>query len=262
MTELLLDCRLQYDYIQGHLQGSANIPAELLAKRLFQLPSVEYPLGLIGDKQSLAQAKEFLQYKGYQIQSECVVDAQQLQEWHAQGVLEQGDTRYRLWQPSAIVERWLSLGFNVKNGLDIGCGAGRDSVFLAQQGINITALDYLPRNLEKARLLADYHDCELDLQLADAANYEPKELYDVIVVVRYLHRPLLQKLTNWLAPSGSIVYQTFMQGAQQFGSPKNPQHLLNQGELAEVFSDLTIIEDSIEYLLDGRPVSCFIARKA
>lgn len=262
MANLLLDCRSQYDYIQGHLRGVANIPAEQLAKRLFQLPAVEHPLDLMGDKQSLEQAKEILQKKGYQIHSELLVDAQQLQHWQLQNALERGDTRYRLWQPSPIVKRWVELAIDARYGLDIGCGAGRDSVFLAQQGIAMTALDYLPRNIEKARLLADYYHCELNLQLADANNYAPKQLYDLIVVVRYLHRPLLQKLADWLAPGGSIVYQAFMQGSQQFGSPKNPQHLLNPGELAQVFSDLIVVEDGVDYLPDGRPVSHFIARKA
>lgn len=38
-----------------------------------------------------------------------------------------------------LAERWTSLGFN--KFLDIGCGLGRHSVYMAENGFNVTALD-------------------------------------------------------------------------------------------------------------------------
>lgn len=261
MAELLLDCRPQSDYMQGHLQGVANIPSALLSQRLFQLPSNDYPLRLLGDRQSLLQATEVLQQKSYTIADSQLITPALLQQWQEQGMLERGDQRYRLWRASSIVQSWLELKLPAKTGLDIACGAGRDSVFLAQHGMTMTALDYLPRNIAKARLLAEYYHCQLNLQLADAELYQAKQKFDLILVVRYLHRPLLQRLSSWLNPGGSLVYQTFMQGAEHFGSPKNPQHLLQEGELAQCFSDLTVLHDKIHILPDGRPISHFIAQK-
>lgn len=38
-----------------------------------------------------------------------------------------------------LAERWTSLGFN--KFLDIGCGLGRHSIYMAEKGVNVTALD-------------------------------------------------------------------------------------------------------------------------
>jgi hypothetical protein len=64
-----------------------------------------------------------------------------------------------------------------------------------------------------------------------------------------------------LAPGGVLLYQTFMQGSEQFGSPRNPNYLLRPHELAQTFAGLTILLDEVEYLEDGRPLSAFIARR-
>ena len=70
--------------------------------------------------------------------------------------------------------------------------------------------------------------------------------------------PLLPSL---LAPGGVLLYQTFMQGSEQFGSPRNPNYLLRPHELAQTFAELAILLDEVEYLEDGRPLSAFIARR-
>jgi hypothetical protein len=46
------------------------------------------------------------------------------------------------------------------------------------------------------------------------------------------------------------------------GRPRNPNFLLNAGELAEVFSNAEILVDEVEVLDDGRPVAAFIAKMA
>jgi hypothetical protein len=51
-----------------------------------------------------------------------------------------------------------------------------------------------------------------------------------------------------------------MQGAEQFGSPRNPNFLLKPNELAQIFAGSEIWLDDVEYLDDGRPVSAFICR--
>jgi cytochrome b561 len=85
--------------------------------------------------------------------------------------------------------------------------------------------------------------------------------FDLINVARYLHRPLFAQIKSLLAVDGIILYHTFMQGSEVFGSPKNPNFLLKQGELAEVFADWHIWCDQTLVLADGRPMSYFIAQK-
>ncbi len=60
------------------------------------------------------------------------------------------------------------------------------------------------------------------------------ERFDAIVVVNYLHRPLLASLRRALAPDGVLLYETFAEGNEAFGRPRNPDFLLRRGELQEL----------------------------
>ena len=84
--------------------------------------------------------------------------------------------------------------------------------------------------------------------------------FELICVARYLHRPLFPWIKRILKPGGVLIYQTFMQGAEQFGSLRNPNFLLKSNELSQIFADGEIWLDDVEYLDDGRPVSAFICR--
>jgi SAM-dependent methyltransferase len=54
-----------------------------------------------------------------------------------------------------------------------------------------------------------------------------------IVVANYLHRPLIHRLLEALAPGGVLIYETFAAGNERFGRPSNPDFLLRPGELLE-----------------------------
>lgn len=257
----LIDCRPHADYCMGHVKGAASFPWQELPQRIFELPANDYPLVLLGDVFSIQQASAFLLAKSYRIEQCTVLNPEHIAAYQQANQWEQGDSLYRLWQPSSLVRDFVERGLPVKTGLDIGCGAGRDVVYLAQQGWQMTGIDYLPRNVDKAQRLAKRHKVQAQFICSDMSQTLPTQCFDLIVVVRYLHRPLLAQLDSLLNPSGFLLYQTFMRGAEQFGSPKNPAHLLQQGELAQQFSQYKIWRDDVECLPDGRPVSAFMAQK-
>lgn len=264
----IIDCRPLDDYMTAHLQGAVSIPAAVLSQRLYELPSKDFPIRLAGDAKHLAAAVALLQYKGYRIAEQIVLDGAALQQLQADNKLEQGHTLHRAWQPCPLLQQWpiLAEKWQIKpgKGLDLACGNGRDAVFLALQGWQMTAIDYLPRALNKAQSLAQHFQVDVRLQALDLEQNSTgtiDEQFDLLLIARYLHRPLLAKLSALLKPGGVLLYQTFMQDAKQWGSPKSPQHLLADKELANYFSQLTILRDTIDYLADGRPVSSFVAQK-
>jgi hypothetical protein len=57
--------------------------------------------------------------------------------------------------------------------------------------------------------------------------------FAAVVVVNYLHRPLLPRLIDSLEDGGVLIYETFARGNERFNRPRNPDHLLNSGELLE-----------------------------
>jgi len=64
--------------------------------------------------------------------------------------------------------------------LDIGCGEGKDAVFLARNGYKVSAFDIADAGLEKARRLAEHHQVEVDFFRADMNDYIPSAEFDII----------------------------------------------------------------------------------
>jgi len=64
--------------------------------------------------------------------------------------------------------------------LDIGCGEGKDAVFLARNGYDVTAFDVSERGLAKARELADHCGVNIAFFKADVRDFRPEEEFDII----------------------------------------------------------------------------------
>lgn len=67
--------------------------------------------------------------------------------------------------------------------IDIGAGEGRDAVFFAERGLDVTAVDISPAGLEKAHRLANEQGVELTTVEADANELEVPEPVDVVFSV-------------------------------------------------------------------------------
>jgi len=96
--------------------------------------------------------------------------------------------------------------------LDIGCGAGTDSVFLAQQGWDVTALDFMPKALEFTQQRAAAENVGVTPVEADIAEWEPPQQYDLVLDHGLLHNmdPVRHAayracVLNALAPGGDFV---------------------------------------------------------
>lgn len=91
--------------------------------------------------------------------------------------------------------------------LDIGCGAGRAAVWLAERGWRVTGVDYS----EVALGLARERRPDLDWVLADLREYEPEPAAFDVVLVLYVHLPsverrqLLARAAAALVPGGTLL---------------------------------------------------------
>lgn len=121
--------------------------------------------------------------------------------------------------------------------LDLACGGGRHAAFMAMLGFDVLAVDISPpsQGLTEGVVFR-----QLDLEQTQWPL--EGEHFDLIVVTNYLHRPHFEALLRNLQPSGGvIIYETFMQGNAQFGSPRNPDFLLKPGELLSLLGGLNIL---------------------
>lgn len=71
--------------------------------------------------------------------------------------------------------------------LDIGCGEGKDAVFLARCGYAVTAFDISEQGIEKAKRLAGHNKVEVNFFRADLSDYRPDTEYDIIFSSGVLH---------------------------------------------------------------------------
>lgn len=83
--------------------------------------------------------------------------------------------------------------------------------------------------------------------------------FDAVVVANYLFRPLLASLVDCLAPGGVLLYETFAVGNERFGRPRNPDYLLERGELLALAAGrLDIV--AYEHVAVARPAPAMVQR--
>ena len=119
--------------------------------------------------------------------------------------------------------------------LDLACGAGRHSRLFLDRGHPVIAVD---RDVAPIREAHGHHE-QLTLRERDLEDGQPiaelDERYAAVVVVNYLHRPLLPALRHCLLDKGVLIYETFAKGNERHGKPSNPAFLLLPGELRQLF---------------------------
>jgi SAM-dependent methyltransferase len=124
--------------------------------------------------------------------------------------------------------------------LDLACGSGRHARFFLQRRHPVVALDRTTNGLDDIKGRDN-----LEIVIADIETGPwplDGRVFAGIIVVNYLHRPLLPKIAASLAPGGVLIYQTFAHGNERFGKPSNPDFLLRPNELLEAFAgDLEVI---------------------
>ena len=115
--------------------------------------------------------------------------------------------------------------------LDVACGNGRHTRFFLSRGHEVVAVDI---DLSKAADL----EASPQVRLIEAdIERNPWPLsgarFNAVVVTNYLHRPLLGRLVQAVAPEGVLIYETYARGNERWGRPSNPDFLLRPGELLE-----------------------------
>jgi SAM-dependent methyltransferase len=134
--------------------------------------------------------------------------------------------------PSPWLTRWAGLIPGGAQVLDLACGKGRHSRYLAALGYRVCAVDRDPKALEAFSGVAG-----IEAQLADLENAPwpfGSGRFGGIVVTNYLHRPLFTHILDALTDDGVLIYETFALGNERFGRPSRPEFLLRPGELLEV----------------------------
>jgi tellurite methyltransferase len=118
--------------------------------------------------------------------------------------------------------------------LDLACGAGRNALWLAQQGWDVTAID----GAEEAIRLVREHDTRIDARVLDLESGAPlpfeDESFDLVVILYFLHRPLFAEAQRVVRPGGVVLTAIRTSGI-------NPRFCLSLEELRGEFSGWEVL---------------------
>jgi tellurite methyltransferase len=128
--------------------------------------------------------------------------------------------------------------------LDLACGLGQNSIWLASLGYQVTGIDVsgvaLSAAVSRARKV-DVADRPVFVQMDLDQWSLPTNMFDLICVFRFLKRRLFPEIRTGLRPGGLLFYSTRHIGLLNRQPDANQDFLLQPNELITVFSDWEIV---------------------
>jgi SAM-dependent methyltransferase len=133
--------------------------------------------------------------------------------------------------------------------LDLACGEGRNAIWLAEQGWDVTAVDYSQFALAKAREIAARRCVAPVFVAADLVEYHPAQHAFDLVAVLYLQIPaaerhvVLPRAAAAVAPGGTflLVGHDLLNLTEGHGGPKDPDVLYTADDVVADLPGLEVI---------------------
>lgn len=160
------------------------------------------------------------------------------------------DARYRekpsVWgrPPNRFVTEHLT---NLEPGtaIDLAAGEGRNAVWLAERGWSVTAMDFSPVAIQKAREMVAASGVEVNLVVGDARTWEPDESVD-LVLIAYLQiadpdrAAVVQRSAGWVRPGGTffLIAHDRSNVEHGHGGPSDPEVCYDLGETVLELEDV------------------------
>jgi cyclopropane fatty-acyl-phospholipid synthase-like methyltransferase len=138
-----------------------------------------------------------------------------------------------------------------QTALSIADGEGRNGVWLAQQGLDVLAVDFSPTALAKAQALAAQRGVMLRTEQADILDWTwPDAAFDVVVAIFIQFAPpegrrrLFAGIRQAVKPGGLLLMQGYRpeQLGYRTGGPDKVEHLYTRALLTESFGDFASVQ--------------------
>jgi len=178
--------------------------------------------------------------------------------------------------PTALLAEWLpKLKFREAHlpAIDVGCGTGRNAIYLARRGWRIDAVDVSEVALDHLTETANAEGLPITCIQADLehAVHRPADLfsadrYDLAVMARYTNLPLIDTLKGALRAGGYLIVEEHLVTEADVVGPRSPQFRVAPGALCDAAAGLDIIayREGIVTDPDGRSAALaqLVARTA
>jgi len=146
--------------------------------------------------------------------------------------------------PNAFLAREAARLLRGQSALCVADGEGRNGVFLATRGLEVTAFDIAANGVAKARALGAEQHVRIDVREADIRDWDwNARTYDAVVAIfiQFLtpaERPeVFRGMQRAVAPRGLLLLEGYRpeQVAYGTGGPGKPEHLYTREWLEETF---------------------------
>jgi SAM-dependent methyltransferase len=133
--------------------------------------------------------------------------------------------------------------------LVVADGEGRNSVYLASKGFDVTATDYSKVGLTKAKRLAEERGVAVEYVVENIFERDwTTEHYDNVIAVFIQFVPpsdmtkVLTGLATAVKPNGTLLLHGYTPKQVEFGTggPPNPEHMYTEAMLRGIYENLDI----------------------
>jgi SAM-dependent methyltransferase len=151
--------------------------------------------------------------------------------------------------PAAFLERHIGVIPPASTVLAIADGEGRNSVYLAQRGHQVTAFDTSTVALEKARALALTKSVTVRHEVGGIEDWDWSRPYDCVlgIFIQFAtpeqRATLFQDMKRATAPGGLILLHGYRPEQVDYGTggPPSRENMYTEGMLRDAFSDCQIL---------------------
>ncbi len=141
-------------------------------------------------------------------------------------------------------------GLAPRRALDLAAGEGRNAVWLATLGWQVTAVDWSDVGISKGRTLADHHGVRVEWVVADLVGWTPEGPDFDLVVIAYLQIPRAERQLVWrhaaaaVSPGGRLVVigHDLHNLADGYGGPSSPEVLYTADEVRAAIDPVLQVE--------------------
>jgi cyclopropane fatty-acyl-phospholipid synthase-like methyltransferase len=153
-------------------------------------------------------------------------------------------------EPNSFLKAQAHLLRSGQRALSVADGEGRNGVWLAQQGLDVLAVDFSAAGLAKARALAAERGVSLRTELADITTWQwPREAFDVVVAIFIFVEPherpaFFNNLKGALKPGGLLLMQGYRPEQLNYrtGGPSNASRMYTRAILQDGFGDMAALD--------------------
>jgi tellurite methyltransferase len=144
-------------------------------------------------------------------------------------------------------QRLKMLAAYLKGGtaLDLACGLGGNSLFLAERNYQVQAIDISDVAISYLQKQAAQHHLNIEAQVRDLTDLKqlslPEGSFDVVVITYYLDRSVFPFIKHILKEGGYFFMETFYQSPLKDNLDVSNQYKLESRELLREFADWHII---------------------